>query len=63
MVEADRNQLSEIVQQVRDGRLHTNVGKITTLTDAASGAANNSGRPLALMGYELRTLTLRNSRY
>src|SRR3954469_10243194 len=31
VVEADRAQLSEIVQRVRDGRLRTNIGKVSTL--------------------------------
>jgi len=34
VVEADRGQLSEIVRRVRDGRLRTNVGKVTDLADA-----------------------------
>ncbi|WP_201314611.1 NADP-dependent oxidoreductase [Dyella sp. EPa41] len=34
VVEADRAQLSEIVQRVRDGRLRTNIGKISSLDDA-----------------------------
>ena len=34
VVEADRGQLGEIVERVRDGRLQTNVGKVATL-DAA----------------------------
>jgi NADPH:quinone reductase-like Zn-dependent oxidoreductase len=34
VVEADRAQLNEIVQRVRDGRLKTNIGKIATLADA-----------------------------
>ncbi|MBX5161890.1 NADP-dependent oxidoreductase [Rhizobium sp. NZLR1b] len=36
VVEADRDQLSEIVQRVRDGRLRTNIGKVTTLADAVT---------------------------
>ena len=36
VVEANRAQLGEIVQRVRDGRLRTNVGTITTLDDAVS---------------------------
>jgi NADPH:quinone reductase-like Zn-dependent oxidoreductase len=36
VVEADRGQLSEIVQRVRDGRLRTNVGKISALEDAVA---------------------------
>jgi NADPH:quinone reductase-like Zn-dependent oxidoreductase len=34
VVESDRAQLSEIVQRVRDGRLRTNIGKVSTLDDA-----------------------------
>jgi NADPH:quinone reductase-like Zn-dependent oxidoreductase len=34
VVEADRAQLSELVQRVRDGRLRTNVAKVATLDDA-----------------------------
>jgi NADPH:quinone reductase-like Zn-dependent oxidoreductase len=34
VVEADRAQLYEIVQRVRDGRLKTNIGKVATLDDA-----------------------------
>jgi NADPH:quinone reductase-like Zn-dependent oxidoreductase len=36
VVEADRVQLSEIVQRVRDGRLRTNIGNIATLEDAVA---------------------------
>jgi NADPH:quinone reductase-like Zn-dependent oxidoreductase len=41
VVEADRAQLSEIVRRVRDGRLRTNIGKVSTLEDAV--ATFNSG--------------------
>lgn len=34
VVEADRSQLNEIVQRVRDGRLQTNIGNITSLDEA-----------------------------
>jgi NADPH:quinone reductase-like Zn-dependent oxidoreductase len=34
VVESDRAQLGEIVQRVRDGRLRTNIGKVSTLYDA-----------------------------
>src|SRR6185369_3722615 len=40
VVESDRAQLSEIVQRVRDGRLQTNIGTVSTLDDAV--AAFNS---------------------
>jgi NADPH:quinone reductase-like Zn-dependent oxidoreductase len=36
VVEADRAQLSEIVQRVRDGRVRTNIGKVATLDDAVA---------------------------
>lgn len=36
VVEADRAQLSEIVQRVRDGRLRPNVGKVASLDDAVA---------------------------
>lgn len=36
VVESDRAQLSEIVQRVRDGRLRTNIGTVTTLDDAVA---------------------------
>ncbi|MFC5262326.1 NADP-dependent oxidoreductase [Kribbella qitaiheensis] len=36
VVEADRAQLTEIVQRVRDGRLQTNIGTIATLDDAVA---------------------------
>jgi NADPH:quinone reductase-like Zn-dependent oxidoreductase len=43
VVEPDRAQLSEIVKRFREGRLRTNIGKITTLDDAVS-AFNPSNR-------------------
>jgi NADPH:quinone reductase-like Zn-dependent oxidoreductase len=36
VVEADRGQLGEIVQRVRDGRLKTNIGTVATLDDAVA---------------------------
>ena len=36
VVESDRAQLSEMVQRVRDGRLRTNIGAISTLDDAVA---------------------------
>ncbi|MGH7649720.1 MAG: NADP-dependent oxidoreductase [Gemmatimonadaceae bacterium] len=36
VVEADRAQLTEIVQRVRDGRLRTNIGAVATLGDAVA---------------------------
>jgi NADPH:quinone reductase-like Zn-dependent oxidoreductase len=40
VVESDRAQLSEIIQRVRDGRLRTNIGNVSSLDDAI--AAFNS---------------------
>nr|WP_296077086.1 NADP-dependent oxidoreductase [uncultured Actinoplanes sp.] len=34
VVEADRTQLGQIVERVRDGRLRTNIGQVATLDDA-----------------------------
>ena len=36
VVESDRAQLSQIVQRVRDGRLRTNIGNVSTLDDAVA---------------------------
>jgi NADPH:quinone reductase-like Zn-dependent oxidoreductase len=36
VVESDRAQLSEIVRQLRGGRLRTNIGKVSTLDDAVA---------------------------
>jgi len=36
VVEPDRAQLTEIVQRVRDGRLLTNIGRVSTLDDAVA---------------------------
>ena len=36
VVESDRAQLREIVQRVRDGRLRTNIGNVSTLDDAVA---------------------------
>ena len=43
VVVSDRAQLSEIVRQVRDGRVRTNIGNIATLDDAVS-AFNSTKR-------------------
>ena len=43
VVEADRAQLGEIVQRVRDGRLRTNIGTTASLDDAVA-ALNSSER-------------------
>ena len=44
VVEADRAQLAEIVQRVRDGRLRTNIGTVATLDDDAVAALNPTQR-------------------
>jgi NADPH:quinone reductase-like Zn-dependent oxidoreductase len=36
VVEADRAQLGEVVQRVRDGRLRTNIGTVAALDDAVA---------------------------
>jgi NADPH:quinone reductase-like Zn-dependent oxidoreductase len=43
VVESDRAQLNEIVQRVRDGRLRTNIGNVSTL-DEAVAAFNSTDR-------------------
>jgi NADPH:quinone reductase-like Zn-dependent oxidoreductase len=43
VVEADRAQLGEVVQRVRDGRLRTNIGNVATLDDAVA-ALNPTAR-------------------
>jgi NADPH:quinone reductase-like Zn-dependent oxidoreductase len=43
VVESDRAQLSEIVQRVRDGRLRTNIGTVSSLDDAVA-ALNRTER-------------------
>jgi NADPH:quinone reductase-like Zn-dependent oxidoreductase len=43
VVEADRVQLAEIVRRVRDGRLRTNIGDVSTLDDAVA-ALDPTGR-------------------
>jgi NADPH:quinone reductase-like Zn-dependent oxidoreductase len=43
VVEADRAQLTEIVQRVRDGRLRTNIGDVANLDDAVA-ALSPTGR-------------------
>ena len=43
VVEADRDQLGEIVKRIGDGRLRTNIGTIASLDDAV-GTFNSSER-------------------
>jgi NADPH:quinone reductase-like Zn-dependent oxidoreductase len=45
VVESDRAQLSEIVQRVRDGRLRTNIGTVSTLGDAVAAFNPTERRP------------------
>ena len=45
VVESDRAQLSEIVQRMRDGRLRTNIGTVSTLDDAVAGFNSTARRP------------------
>ena len=45
VVESDRVQLSEIVQQVRDGRLRTNIGNVSTLDEAVAAFNTTERRP------------------
>jgi NADPH:quinone reductase-like Zn-dependent oxidoreductase len=45
VVESDRAQLGEIVQRVRDGRLRTNIGTVSTLDDAVAAFNATKRRP------------------
>jgi NADPH:quinone reductase-like Zn-dependent oxidoreductase len=45
VVEDDRAQLGEIVQRVRDGRLRTNIGTVSTLDDAVAAFNPTERRP------------------
>src|SRR6186713_3428355 len=45
VVDSDRAQLSEIVQRVRDGRLQTNIGTVSTLDDAVAAFNTTERRP------------------
>jgi NADPH:quinone reductase-like Zn-dependent oxidoreductase len=49
VVEADRTQLTEIVQRVRDGRLRTNIGRVASLGDAVAAfnsKERHTGKPI-----------------
>jgi NADPH:quinone reductase-like Zn-dependent oxidoreductase len=49
VVEADRAQLTEIVERVRDGRLRTNIGTVASLDDAVAAfnpAARHMGKTI-----------------
>jgi NADPH:quinone reductase-like Zn-dependent oxidoreductase len=54
VVESDRAQLSEIVQRVRDGRLRTNIGKVSALSDAVA-AFNTTERRKGKIIIRVRT--------
>src|SRR5205807_5878768 len=59
VVESDRAQLSEIVRRLRDGRLRTNIGKVSTLDDAVAGFKRTeraNGKPT--IPFRPRTLRL-----
>ena len=45
VVESDRDQLSEIVHRIRDGRLRTNIGTVATLDDAVAAFNPTARRP------------------
>ena len=45
VVESDRAQLGEIVKRVRDGRLRTNIGTVSTLDDAVAAVNPTERRP------------------
>jgi NADPH:quinone reductase-like Zn-dependent oxidoreductase len=45
VVESDRTQLGAIVQQVRDGRLRTNIGTVSPLADAVAAFTSTERRP------------------
>jgi NADPH:quinone reductase-like Zn-dependent oxidoreductase len=45
VVESDRAQLIEIVQRVRDGRLRTNIGTVSTLDDTVAALNPTERRP------------------
>jgi NADPH:quinone reductase-like Zn-dependent oxidoreductase len=45
VVEADRAQLNEIVQRVRDGRLRTHIGTIASLDEAIAAFNPTERRP------------------
>ena len=53
VVESDRAQLTEIVQRVRDGRLRTNIGTVSTLDDAVA-AFNRTERRKGKMVIRVR---------
>ena len=49
VVECDRNQLRQIVEQVRDGRLRTNIGTVASLDNAVAvfnSKERHSGKPI-----------------
>ena len=53
VVEADRTQLTEIVQRIRDGRLRTNIGDVSTLNEAVAvfnSTARRAGKTVIRVG-------------
>jgi NADPH:quinone reductase-like Zn-dependent oxidoreductase len=53
VVEADRAQLTEIVQRIRDGRLRTNIGDVSTLNEAVAvfnSTARRAGKTVIRVG-------------
>ncbi|MBV8576205.1 MAG: NADP-dependent oxidoreductase [Acetobacteraceae bacterium] len=53
VVESDRAQLNEVVQRVRDGRLRTNIGNVSTLDDAVAAfnrTERRKGKPIIRVG-------------
>ena len=52
-VESDRAQLTEIVQRIRDGRLRTNIGDVSTLNEAVAvfnSTARRAGKTVIRVG-------------
>ena len=45
VVESDRDQLTEIVERVRDGRLRTNIGTVSSLDQAVAALSSTERRP------------------
>ena len=53
VVESDRAQLTEIVQRIRDGRLRTNIGDVSTLNEAVAvfnSTARRAGKTVIRVG-------------
>ena len=59
VVVPDRAQLSELVQRVRDGRLRTNIGNVSTLDDAVAAfnrTERRKGKTIILVRPEGRSM-------